>query len=279
MYRVVALTISLLCCTPAFAVPAQAPAQSLSPTIETSIHGSAFAAPVPIFRAPDPGIPADIGSAAISAPTSPVIQQPTIPMLIPTGITAAPGSAVLPTDTTPGHRGGIPMRPMLHGDVPLPAAQPIRTSAVASYDASGHLKPGNFLLAPTNDISVSTAFGTVLISARCSVLLSSTATSLTIYDLHDRHSNSVIWESANKHQIKLLPGWQLTITNDLQAPLGEINPCSTIVLRSLQSESLPGGTRIFLGKFWIASALAHLEPLRHDQQVIKAAAIQHLTGP
>jgi hypothetical protein len=287
MYKVVALSISILYCAPALAAPGQSPAQSLSPTIESSIRGPgpAFAAPVPIFRAPDPGIPADIGAAAaaVNPVTSGTIQQTMIPMTVPAGGgigVGAGNNALLPTDTTPGHRGGLLVPPVLPAAMRLAAAAPIHTSTAASYDtATGHLKPGNFLLTPADDTSIATAFGTVRIAGRSAVLLASTVKSLTVYDLHDRHSSSVVWEAAGRQQIKLLPGWQLTITNDLQAPLGEINPCSTIALRSLQSETLSGGTRIFLGNFYIASALAHLEPLRHDQHVIKAAAIQGLTRP
>lgn len=245
------------------------PAQSFANMAPRNFSPPAF------FHAPDPGIPMDIPTQSL--PIGPTIQQApslSLPVLPPSATTAPFSGSVIPTDQLP-FRNGIGIKGGGFGGT-LGRARTLPVTLIADVHENG-LPAGLYLLNPPKEISFSNEFGTFTVSAKSRVLIAATPKAISIYDVHDTKHGAVTWVCGNQ-QLHLLPGHQLTVTSDAKAPLAEMNPLSLIPHSALQPIHSGAKQQAFAASFSIAGAIGVIQPLQHDEVVLKAAVIQHLTS-
>jgi hypothetical protein len=258
---------------------------------------------VQVQVAPLQSVVTPVTNSTITTPSAPAQTTVQTPFFQPAGF--GPASSITSTDAMPGirgidmhasgHRARVPVGSRRSQGVPAALAPGVHVQAKkASIDVdcvtsfpkkwiggstsepiayTDRESKANLLIKPTEDLEFKTDYGTIRMPAKSVVLISSTPKSLSIYDLHDSRTGVEI--AIGKQHVKLWPGHQATVCCDAKPIEG--NSCAYIRHADVQRNSLPDGHFIVTSKFSIASALELIEPLKHDQTVLKTAAIQRMT--
>jgi hypothetical protein len=123
------------------------------------------------------------------------------------------------------------------------------------------LRRGNLVIAPDKDTVIETAFGTVSVAAHSVALIMAQPTGTAVYNLDDRHQNSVVL-TIGKKQLALAPGRHAMITSHLVERFDLVNPAESINYRNVVSNRLDGDLQAFTSEFSTASVLGTVKQLR-----------------
>ena len=122
------------------------------------------------------------------------------------------------------------------------------------------IKKGNVLFAPFRDTVVATPNGEVRIAAKSVVLVASTSSELSVYDLSDARKGSVA-VSANGHNITLAPGHHVTVSSRTKAEFAQINAIETVSHRNVASV-VKNGFKAHTSEFSVVSAIDSVKAIK-----------------
>jgi hypothetical protein len=139
-----------------------------------------------------------------------------------------------------------------------------------------NLQNGSVLFAADSDVEIATLFGQVHIARGAVVLMVAKSNVVSIYDLHDRHSNDVT-VTTGTCMTSLCPGHHLSIASSNVRSFEDANCFESIGHRNVQSNVLSNGVMQFSSEFSVMSALTGLKPLAamqysrdaHDQSIVR----------
>jgi len=138
-----------------------------------------------------------------------------------------------------------------------------RSSRVVSHARAGeqlHMSSGAVVFAPTTDSIVSLPGMKLRLAAKSVALVVSTDAGVSVFDLDDRHKQSVVIERGDE-RISLSPGQHVTVTDSADV-FAEINPIEAIPHRGLKTIAKADGKHVFTSEFSIFAALDTVQPLR-----------------
>lgn len=145
-------------------------------------------------------------------------------------------------------------------------------SARIGSDSTGiRLQRGSVLCAPSSDLQVDNAFAQIKIGRKAVVLVVAQNNGISVYNLHDRHSNQVTVTTAHG-TIALVPGQHVTIARTANYSFENVNPLECISHRALQIDHLASGLMRFDSEFSIASALSGLQLLSQMRHSLNTGA-------
>jgi hypothetical protein len=139
------------------------------------------------------------------------------------------------------------------------------------------------LIAPDSDTTIMSRYGTVELKKKCLALIVSTEQGLTVFNLDDNHSGSVVAHIGSE-RIALEPGRHLTVARSNVSDFAAVNPAQLIAHRRMQTGEA-NGFKTFKSEFHLLSAISGLGQLRelvgsvdHQKQItakhmLKTAAI------
>ncbi|MBX9668790.1 MAG: hypothetical protein K2X93_14280 [Candidatus Obscuribacterales bacterium] len=124
---------------------------------------------------------------------------------------------------------------------------------------------GQKLLAATRDTVMSTAHGVVRVSSGALVLIVANDKSLSVFDLHDRHKDSVVVEHPGK-SVSLAPGRHIHLSAHDPVDFAQVNPVESVLHRNVVKSSLSSGGCVFLSEFSMPSLISTVHPLNEVMQ-------------
>jgi hypothetical protein len=163
------------------------------------------------------------------------------------------------------------------GEVRNTYAGAIERTSNESIDAAGVLSDEALLIAPDADTTIKSRFGKVDLKKKCLALIISTEQGLTVFNLDDSHSGSVVARIGN-HSMSIEPGRHLTIARPNVSDFAAVNPAQLIAHRRMQTGEIDG-FKTFKSEFHLLSAISGLGQLRQLVWSIepqKQAAARHL---
>jgi len=158
-------------------------------------------------------------------------------------------------------------------------------------DRKLELSRGNVLFAPkAHAVSIDTKYGVVKIAPHALVLAMHVNGGLAIYNIDDRHSNSVSLDHQG-HRFAVAPGQHLFITDRDANEFCDVNASEHILYSGVRKSKLSSNHNVFTAQFLIPSAVAAVKPLRDlvssddadsvakTKRLIKTTAVlMHLQG-
>ncbi len=146
------------------------------------------------------------------------------------------------------------------------------------------LDRGGLLLAAEKDTRINTPFGEVKVGSRAVVLIIATGNALSVFDLDDRHKDSVKVQVGGD-EISLSPGRHVTITAPGAKSFADVNPAYFVGHRQIIAQIFKPGTTAFHSEFDLPSVLTGLQSMNEksyrtleqdkkvSQHMLKTAAI------
>jgi hypothetical protein len=141
-----------------------------------------------------------------------------------------------------------------------------RSTVVSANSPSElELSLGAVVFAPAVDTTVNLPGVKLKLSARSVSLVVATSDAVSVYDLDDRHKQSVVIENGSE-RIALSPGQHLTIA-PAALSFADVNPLESIPHRALFSSKSKNGNAVFMSEFSLFAAMEGVVPLR---QILKS---------
>ncbi len=116
------------------------------------------------------------------------------------------------------------------------------------------------MFSPEKETSLDTPFGCVKISSHSLAFVILTDSALSVFDLDDRHKDSVLFTAAGE-TISLSPGRHLTVAASNTKTFADINPARFVGHRQLGCREMQTGAKSFQSEFQLASLLTGLQAI------------------
>lgn len=120
---------------------------------------------------------------------------------------------------------------------------------------------GNVVFSPVADTTIQSAHGVVRLAAGSVTLLMQSEQGLSVYNLDDHHSNSVVIESQGR-KFALSPGRHVLISKHRAEQFAEVNAIELVQYRGVSKTKLADGSKVYSSEFLIPSAYYAVRPLR-----------------
>ncbi|MBS1994020.1 MAG: hypothetical protein JSS83_26090, partial [Cyanobacteria bacterium SZAS LIN-3] len=159
------------------------------------------------------------------------------------------------------------------------AGMPARHFGAGAQTARGEQRLGHeaLLLAADRDHTLQTRFGDLTVKNKALALIISTELGLTIFNLDDRHKESVVARVGNR-SISVEPGCHLTICHGNTSDFAKINPAQFVAHRRMSTGEI-GEFKTYKSEFHLMSAITGLKQLREllvSPEPAKQEAASHL---
>jgi len=159
----------------------------------------------------------------------------------------------------------------------------------SSLSASGSLPSGRTLFVPSKDTTVETQFGNIYIGAGSVVLVSSDASGVAIYNIHDSGKHAVSIDVQGR-KMSVCPGRHLLVSNNRGTDFAASNHVESVLHRAVSTSTI-GDLKVHTSEFSTLSAMAGVLPLRAiieskhpqsrklaDKMLKTTAVLLHLAG-
>jgi hypothetical protein len=172
--------------------------------------------------------------------------------------------------------GAIPSIFLGRSDIHLTNSEAAASHSKLERSATGEatLFAGTALISPTQDITILTPHGKVMVAARSLAMIMSLPNGLAVYNLHDFKGGSVAVEREGKRTC-IAPARAAVFISDKRTSFSEVNPAQLVCYGPLTESTLENG-KMFTAAFSLPTAINAMPMLKDliaskDKQATKIA--------